>query len=155
MANGSVSQNIASQMEHVRSTLEELILLQAVVWKRVKTSTDITSISNRPARIPFNVLTGGIMRTGANLFDGQDLGRGSAPTQTFGTLSAISLVQASEYTSLSEFSTDSSEKAIENYVTLTNRQATETFAGYQDSLFAQSDGSNTLDTVVSVNGNEV
>lgn len=153
MANGSVSQNIASQIEHVRSTLEELILLQAVVWKRVKTSTDITSISNRPARIPFNVLTGGIMRTGANLFDGQDLGRGSAPTQTFGTLSAISLVQASEYTSLSEFSTDSSEKAIENYVTLTNRQATETFAGYQDSLFAQSDGSNTLDTVVSVNGN--
>lgn len=153
MPQGSVSQNIASQREHVRETLEELVLLQGVLWKRIQKNTDIKAISNRPARIPFNVLTGGIIRTGVNLFDGSDLGRGSAPTQTFGTLSAVSIVQASEYTSLSEFSTDSDEKAIENYVTLTNRQATETFAGYMDALLCQSDGSNTLDTVVSVNGN--
>lgn len=150
---GSVSQNIASQIEHVRPELEELVLLQGVLWKRIGKATDITAISNRPARIPFNVLTGGIFRTGANLFDNSDMGRGSAPTQTFGTLSAVSFLQASEYTNLSEFATDSTEKAIENYVTLTNRQATETFAGYMDSLMCQSDGSNTLDTVVSINGN--
>lgn len=147
---GSVSQNIASQIEHVRPELEELVLLQGVLWKRVQKATDITAISNRPARIPFNVLTGGIFRTGANLFDGQDMGRGSAPTQTFGTLSAVSFLQASEYTNLSEYATDSNAKAVENYVTLTNRQATETFAGYMDSLMANSDGSNTLDTVVSL-----
>ena len=153
MPSGSVSQNIASQIEYLRDTLEELVLLNGVLWKRINKSTDIKAISNRPARIPFNVLTGGIFRTGQNLFDGNDLGRGSAPTQTFGTLSAVSFVQASEYTSLSEFSTDSDEKAIENYVTLTNRQATETFAGYMDSLIAQSDGSNTLDSVVSTTTN--
>lgn len=149
---GNVSQNIASQVEYLRDTLEELVLLQGVLWKRINKATDIKAISNRPARIPFNVQTGGIFRTGANLFDGQDLGRGSAPTQTFGSLSAVSFVQASEYTSLSEFSTDSDEKAIENYVTLTNRQATETLAGYMDALICQSDGSNTLDTVQSVSG---
>lgn len=153
MPSGSVSQNIASQIEHIRDTLEELVLLSGVLWKRINKSTDIKAVSNRPARIPFNVLTGGIFRTGSDLFNGQDLGRGSAPTQTFGTLSCCSFVQASEYTSLSEFSTDSDEKAIENYVTLTNRQATETFAGYMDSLICQSDGSNTLDTVQSVSGN--
>lgn len=155
MPAGSVSQNIASQIEHIRDTLEELVLLQGTLWKRINKATDIKAVSNRPSRIPFNVLTGGIFRTGANLFDGQDLGRGSAPTQAFGTLSACSYVQASEYTSLSEFSTDSDEKAIENYVTLTNRQATETFAGYMDSLICNSDGSNTIDTVVSVSGTGV
>jgi len=146
---GTVSQNIASQAEMLRDTLEELVLFQGVLWKRINKATDITAISNRPARIPFNVLTGGIFRTGANLFDGGDMNRGSAPTQTFGNLSAVSFLQASEYTALSEYSTDSTEKAVENYVTLTNRQATETFAGYMDALLCQSDGSNTLDTVVS------
>ena len=144
---GTVSQNLASQIEYTRDTLEELVLLQGVLWKRIQKSTDIKAISNRPARIPFNVLTGGIARTG-QLFDGADMGRGSAPTQTFGTLSAVSFLQASEYTALSEYSTDSDEKAIENYVTLTNQQATETAAGYLDALLANSDGSNTLDTVV-------
>lgn len=152
---GSVSQNIASQAEHLRDTLEELVLLQSVLWKRISKSTDITSISNRPARIPFNVLTGGIFRTGSNLFDNSDLGRGSAPTQVYGNLSAVSFLQASEYTALSEYATDSTEKAVENYVTLTNKQASDTMAGYLDSLACQSDGSNTLDTVVSISGNGV
>lgn len=146
---GSVSQNIASQSEYLRDTLEELVLLQATLWKRIQKSTEITSISNRPARIPFNVLTGGIFRTGANLFDNADMGRGSAPTQAFGNLSAVSFLQASEYTALSEYATDSTEKAVEDYVTLTNRQATETMAGYLDSLAANSSGANDLDTIVS------
>ncbi len=149
---GSVSQAIASQAEFLRGTLEELVLLQGVLWKRINKSTEVTAISNRPARIPFNVLTGGIFRTGTNLFDNAPLGRGSAPTQTFGTLSAVSFLQASEYSALAEYSTDSTQKAIENYVTLTNRQATETFAGYMDSLVCQSAGDNMLDTVVSTSG---
>jgi hypothetical protein len=149
---GTVSQAIASQAEHLRDTLEELVLLQGVLWKRINKATDVTAVSNRPARIPFNVLTGGAFRTGANLFDNAPLGRGTAPTQTFGTLSAVSFLQASEYSALAEYSTDSTQKAIENYVTLTNRQATETFAGYMDSLVCQSDGSDTLDTVTGTSG---
>jgi len=151
MPSGSVSQNIASQIEYIHKELEELVLLQGVLWKRINKSK-VESVSNRPARIPFEVLTGGIFRTGVNLFDGQDLGRGSAPTQTFGSLSCCSFVQASEYTSLSEFSTDNNEKAVENYVIRTNRQATETYAGYMDALICQSSGANDLDTVQSISG---
>jgi hypothetical protein len=149
---GSVSQNIASQIEHISGEINELTLLQGVLWKRVEKSTEVTSVSNRPARIVFDALTGGIFRTGANLFDNADMGRGSAPVQTFGSLSAVSFLQASEYTNLSEFATDSTEKAVENYVTRVNQQATKTFAGYMDSLMANSSGANELDTVVSVNG---
>ncbi len=149
---GSVSQAVAAQSEFQRPQLAELVLLQGVLWKRIDKSTEVNAISNRPARIGFNVLTGARFRTGSNLFDNAPLGRGTAPTLTFGTLSAVSFLQASEYSALSEYSTDSTQKAIENYVTLTNQQATETFAGYMDSLVCQSAGDNMLDTVVSTTG---
>jgi len=149
---GSVSQAIAAHAEFMRPELAELVLLQGVLWKRINKSTEVNAISNRPARIAFNALTGGRFRTGANLFDNAPLGRGSAPTLTFGTLSAVSFLQASEYSALAEYSTDSTQKAIENYVTLTNRQATETFAGYMDALVFQSAGDNMLDTVVATSG---
>jgi len=151
MAIANVSQAIASQHEYLRPNLEELALLSGTLWKRINARTDIKAISNRPARIPFQPLTGGIFRTGANLFDGADMGGGSGPTETYGTLSCVSFLQASEYTALTEYSTDSDEKAIQNYVTLTQKQAAETFGGYMDAVI-QGDGSNTLDSVVSVNG---
>lgn len=149
---GSVSQAIAAQSEYQRPGLAELVLLQAVLWKRINKSTEVNAVSNRPARVGFDVLTGARFRTGSNLFDNAPLGRGTAPTTTFGSLSAVSFLQASEYSALSEYSTDSTAKAVENYVTLTNRQATETFAGYMDSLMCQSAGDNMLDTVVSTTG---
>lgn len=148
MAIANVSQAIASQHEYLRPNLEELALLSGTLWKRINARTDIKAISNRPARIPFQPLTGGIFRTGNNLFDGGDMGQGSGPVETFGTLSCVSFLQASEYTALTEYSTDSDEKAIQNYVTLTQKQAAETFGGYMDAVI-QGDGSNTLDSVVS------
>lgn len=148
MAIANVSQAIASQHEFLRPNLEELALLSGTLWKRINARTDIKAISNRPARVPFQPLTGGIFRTGSNLFDGGDMGQGSGPTETFGTLSCVSFLQASEYTALTEYSTDSSEKAIQNYVSLTQKQAAETFGGYMDAAI-QGDGSNTLDSVVS------
>lgn len=153
MGIASVSQAIASQHEFLRPNLEELALLSGTLWKRINSRTDIKAISNRPARIPFQPLTGGIFRTGANLFDGADMGLGSGPVETFGTLSCVSFLQASEYTALTEYSTDSDEKAIANYVTLTQKQAAETFGGYMDSVLCYGDGSNTLDTVVSTTTN--
>ena len=152
MAIANVSQAIASQHEYLRPQLEELALLSGTLWKRIQARTDIKAVSNRPARIPFQPLTGGKFRTGANLFDGSDMGTGSGPTEAFGTLSCASFLQASEYTALTEYSTDSDEKAIQNYVTLTQKQAAETFGGYMDALL-QTDGSGTLDSVVSVSGN--
>src|SRR5471032_1645721 len=148
MSIANVSQAIASQHEFLRPNLEELAMLGGVLWKRINARTDVKAVSNRPARIPLLPLTGGIFRTGSNLFDGGDMGTGSGPTETFGTLSCVSFLQASEYTALTEYSTDSDEKAIQNYVTLTQKQAAETWAGYMDAT-VQGDGSNTLDSVVS------
>lgn len=146
MAQGGVSQSIAAQAEWLRPELENLVLDSSVFWKRINVRTDIKPVSNRPARIPFQVATGGRPKVAG--FDGQNLGRGSAPIESPGTLSCVSFLQASEYTALAEWSTDSSEKAIQNFVTLTHEQAADCFGGFLDTL-AQGDGSNTLDTVVS------
>ena len=149
---GSASSAVAAMQEKMWDTVEELVMLQGVLFKRIEKSTEVTAISNRPARIGFEVSTGGIFRTGANLFDNAGMGRGSAPILAYGNLSAVSFLQATEYTALAEYATDSTEKAVENFVTLTNRQRSETIAGYFDSLIANSDGSNLLDTVVSTSG---
>ncbi len=146
MSVASVSQTIASQHEYIRPELELLYLTASRLWSRVKARTDIKAVSNRPSRIPWEVLSGGKFRS-VN-FDGGDMGQGSGPSETFGTLSCTQFLQASEYTALAEWSTDSDEKAIKNYVSLTQQRAAETFAGYMDATF-QGDGSNTLDTVVS------
>lgn len=146
MSVASVSQTIASQHEYVRPELELLYMLSSRVWSRIKTRTDVKAVSNRPARIPFEALSGGKFRAGN--FDGGDLGQGSGPVETYGTLSCTSFLQASEYTALTEYSTDSDEKAIKDYVSLTQQRAAETFSGYMDAAF-QGNGSNTLDTVVS------
>ena len=143
---GNVGQSIAAQSEFIRPELEMLALLSSVLWKRIGVRTDVKAVSNRPARIPFQPLTGGLFRTGS--FDGGDLGLGSGPTEAPGYLSCVSFLQASQYTALAEWSTDSDEKAIQNYVTLTHEQASKTFGGYMDAVL-QGDGSNTLDTVVS------
>lgn len=146
MGIGNVSQAIAAQAEFLRPNLEELVLFSSVLWKRIGVRTDVKAVSNRPARIPFQPLTGNLFRVGN--FDGADMGLGSGPTEAPGSLSCVGFLQASQYTALAEWSTDSSEKAIADYVKLTHDQAAKTFAGYLDSA-AQGDGSNTIDTVVS------
>lgn len=150
MSIASVSQTIGSQIEYVRPELETLMMLSSRLWSRIKVRTDVKPVSNRPARIPFQPYAGGKFRA-AN-FDGGDMGQGSGPVEVAGTLSCTSFLQASQYTALTEYATNSDEKAIENYVRLTQAQAAETFAGYMDSVF-QGDGSNTIDTVVSTTTN--
>lgn len=152
MAQGSVQQSIAAQAEWLRPELENLVLDSSVFWKRLTVRADIKPVSNRPARIPFKVATGGRPRVAG--FDGQNLGRGSAPIESPGSLSCVSFSQASEYTALAEWSTDTNEKAIANFVTETHQDSTKTFAGFLDSL-AQGDGSNTIDTVVSTVANGI
>jgi hypothetical protein len=147
MAQGGVSQSIAAQAEWLRPELENLTLSSSVLWKRLTVRSDIKPVSNRPARIPFQVQTGGRPKVAS--FDGSSLGRGSAPNEAPGSLSCVSFLLASEYTALAEWSTDSNEKAIQNFVTLTHEQAAANFGGFLDALVCRGDGSNTIDTVVS------
>ncbi len=148
MATGNNAQAIASQIEWTRNELEPLMLMSSVLWKRINTKTDVKPVSNRPCRIPFNPATGGLFRV-AN-FDGGDLGRGSGPAEVPGYLSCVSFLQATEYTALADYATDSDTKAVQNYVKLTQEQAAKTFAGYLDALVSTGEGSNLLDVVVTV-----
>ena len=150
MSIASVSQSMASQHEFLRPELELLYMVSSRLWSRIKARTDIKPVSNRPARIPFEALSGGKFRAWNP--DGGDMGQGSGPTETFGTLSCVYFLQASQYTALAEWSTDSDEKAIKDYVSLTQQRAAETFAAHMDAT-VQGDGSNTLDTVVSTTTN--
>jgi hypothetical protein len=149
---GNVAAAVATQKEYVVPKLEKLALAQSKLWKYMKLNTKIKPISNRPARIPLQPLTAGKFRVGQ--FDGGDLGLGSGPQTVPATVSCVSFVQASQWTAQAEYTTDSDEKAIEDYVALLQSQQTETMAGYMDALL-QTDGSNTLDTVVSVLGNVI
>lgn len=149
---GNVAAAVPTQKEYVVPKLEKLALAGSRLWKYMKLNTKIKPISNRPARIPMQPLTAGKFRVGQ--FDGGDNGRGSGPQTVPATVSCVSFLQASEWTAQAEYTTDSDEKAIEDYVALLQSQQTETMSGYMDALL-QTDGSNTLDTVVSVGGQVV
>jgi len=146
---GNVASSLALQKEYVVPKLEKLALAGSRLWKHIKLNTKIKPVSNRPVRVPMQPLTAGKFRV-AN-FDQGDLGLGSGPQTVPGTASCVSFVQASQWTAQAEYTTDSDEKAIQDYVALLQSQQTETMSGYMDALL-QTDGSNTLDTVVSVSG---
>lgn len=147
MSAGTVSQTIASQFEYLDPEMEQLYLMSAPLWKRIKKDTKVKGVSNRPSRVAYEALSGGKFRTG-NL-DGGPLGRGSGITEVFGEISCVTYIQASEYTALADYATDTNEKAIKDYVTLTQTRAAESVGMYMDAVFCYGDGGNTLDTVVS------
>lgn len=147
MPAGNNAASIAAQREAIRPQLEVLMLLSSVFWGRIEARTDMTPVGSRPTRVPTQPISGGKVKVGG--FDGQGMGRGSGPQEVPGYLSCASYLQASEYTAQAEWSTDSSAKAIQDYVALTHEQAAQTFGGYMDALMQQ-DGSNTIDTIVSV-----
>lgn len=150
---GNAAAAIAAQIEFIRPELENLVLDSSVFWKRLTQRTDVKPVSGRPSRIPF-------MTAGAAAFrtfnpDGGAMGTGIGPQEAPGYLSTFAYLQASEYTAQAVWTTDSDEKAIQNYVTLTQDQASKSVAGALDSLAANSDGSNTLDSVVSAGATSI
>jgi hypothetical protein len=144
MAVASVDQSLALQQEMVRPELEDLSLESSILWKKFK-STQTKSVSSRLARIPTMPTRGGKPRVG-NL-DGGDLGLGSGPITIPGQVTTTTLVMAWSYTREAEYATDSDEKAIEDFATLTKSIAPKAFADFMDTVI-QGNGSNTLDTIV-------
>lgn len=124
-----------------------MFLTSSIFWGRTEVATDVTPVSTRATRIPTLQSPGGQFSVGG--FDGQQLGRGSAPQEIAASASVASYLQASEWTLEADWGNDSSAKSIQNYVTLTHEMGFKTFGGYMD-VCAQMDGSNTIDTIVSV-----
>ena len=113
MAIGNNAASIAAQVESIRPNLEPLMLLSSVFWGRLEARTDMTPVGSRPTRVPTQPITGGSF----SVFnpDGGDMGLGSGPQEVPGYLSCAYYLQASQYTAQSEWATDSSQKAIQDY----------------------------------------
>lgn len=151
MPQASVAQILALQHEKVRPNLPLMYQQDYTLWGMIKGRSDIEVVSSRPTRVPMELLAGGKFRVGNP--DGGDLGLGSGITTDFGTLIPVYFFQATQYTKATEINTNSDEKAIENYARITMERAMEQFNVNMEATM-QGDGSNTLDTIVSLsNGN--
>lgn len=146
MAIADAAQALASEQEYVRPELEDLSLSASVLRKRIQTSKT-RAVSDRPSRIPTMPSRGGKPKVGN--MNGADLGLGSGPTQVVGQITPVCYIHAFSYTKQTEYATDSNEKAIENFATLTRTIAPKQFADFQDILLQQA-GDNVIDTVVSL-----
>lgn len=147
MAIANAAQALASEQEWVRPELEDLALSASVLWKRIGKNTQVKPVSDRPSRIPTMPSRGGKPRVGS--MNGADMGIGSGPTQVPGQLTTVCYIHAFSYTAQAEYATDSDEKAIENFATLTRSIAPKAFADFLD-IQLQGNGSNQIDTVQSV-----
>lgn len=147
MAIANAAQALASEQEYVRPELEDLALSASVLWKRIGKNTQVKPVSDRPSRIPTMPSRGGKPRVGS--MNGADMGIGSGPTQIPGQLTTVCYIHAFSYTAQAEYATDSDEKAIENFATLTRSIAPKQFADFLD-VQLQGNGSNQIDTVVSL-----
>jgi hypothetical protein len=139
------AQSLASQQEWVRPELEDLALSSSVLWKRIQKNTEIKAISGRPARVPTMPSTGGKPKKG-NL-NGGDMGIGSGPSQVPGQIITTTYIMAFSYTADAEYQTDSDEKAIEDFSTLTRSIAPKKFADFLD-ITLQGNGNDQIDSIV-------
>ena len=146
MAIADAAQALASEQEYVRPELENYVLTQSVALKRIQKSK-IKAVSDRPSRIPTMPSLGGKPRKGN--MNGADMGVGSGPSQVPGQITPVCYIHAFSYTKQAEYATDSDEKAIENFATLTRTLAPERFADFLETVL-QGNGSDLLDSVVSL-----
>ncbi len=138
---------LAGQLEKVTARdIQDMVALDSILWDLIKARPK-DDVSTRPERIVFKVGRG-IKSRSTNL-DGGDLGRGGAPQFANGTIPPVAFDWIAEWTELAEKATDSSEKAVFNYMSLTMKDLAKAPAFNLDSLFNYGDGSNTLCTVTS------
>src|ERR1017187_6294661 len=147
MAIANAAQALASEQERVSPILDDLTLQASPLRKRVEKDTTAHPVSDRPCRLPTMPSRGGKPRVGN--MNGADMGIGSGPTQVVGQATTVCYIHAFSYTKQAEYATDSDEKAIENFATLTRSIAPERFADFLETVL-QGDASNTIDTVVSL-----
>lgn len=147
MGIANAAQALASEQEYVRPELEDLSLSASILLKRIQKNTSVKPVSDRPTRVPTMPSRGGKPRVGN--MNGGDMGIGSGPTQVPGQLTTTCYIHAFSYTAQAAYATDSDEKAIENFATLIRSIAPKQFADFLETTL-QTDGSNTLDTIVTV-----
>jgi hypothetical protein len=103
------AQVVALELEKVVKKIRTLFERDDKFYSTIS-KRDVEKISNRQMRIPLEIRPGGSFQ----YFNpnGGDLGRGGGPTWDKAVLNSVFCSENIEYTKLTEWSTDSSEKAI-------------------------------------------
>src|SRR4030095_2368681 len=107
------SQVQALELEKVISKVRTVFERDDKFYSHIK-KRNVEKISNRQMRIPLELRPGGAF--GYFNPDGGDLGRGGGPSYDKAVLTAVFLVEAMEYTKLTEWATDDSRKAVQQAV---------------------------------------
>jgi hypothetical protein len=143
MATAVNSQTLALQLEKVRRTIPQLWFNENVFLTKLQAREDL-EVSTRPTRVPLDIQAGG--NGGVVNLDGGDMGRGSAGSRAVGLLSNAYYRWAIEWSELAEVATDTTGKAIQNYVEKEVGRGIKNFRAFLDSL-VQGNGADQLDTV--------
>ncbi len=105
------SQTVSVQLEFVRPVVPTLFERTGTTFSMIeKRPADM--VSSRTARIPLAASAGG--NAHAADFDGPSLGRGSADEYAHGTVTPVGMAFGVEITKLTEYATNSSQKAVLN-----------------------------------------
>lgn len=103
----------ALELERVLTKLRQAFEQDDMFYANIK-KRNVEKMSNRLMRVPIKLRPGGSF----SYFNpnGGDLGRGGGPTYDKAVLQSVFMVEAIEYTKLTEWSTDSDRKAVVNGV---------------------------------------
>src|SRR4030095_14761379 len=109
-----VEQQVAAlELERVIPKIRTLFERDDKFYANIK-KRDVEKISNRQMRVPLELRPGGSFQYFNP--DGGDLGRGGGPTFDKAVVSCVFVAENSEYTKLTQWSTDDERKAITNGV---------------------------------------
>ena len=149
MATGNLSNVIATEVEKLRSVLPLLYERDDVLLKMIMARGDVEKVSGRLMRLPVQIKSGG--KSGAYNADGGDMGRGGFTFYDFATVTPQFFRHAIEWTKLVEYSTNSSEKAIQKMVPKEIKNGMAQFRTFLDQI-CQTAGNGVIGTVSIVSG---
>jgi hypothetical protein len=140
------AQVAALELERVLPKIRVLFERDDKFYANIK-KRDVEKISNRQMRVPLELRPGGSF----SYFnpDGGDMGRGGGPTFDKAVLSSVFMLEAIEYTKLTQWSTDDERKAITNGVRRLTATAIDELRRQLDSQMMQ-DGTGTIGVISAV-----
>jgi hypothetical protein len=136
----------ATELEHVDKVVPTLFEREGPFYQWMDTAEDV-EISNRDARVPLEVWSGG--NFGHYDPDGGALGLGSAPKYDKAVINSQHLRMGTQYTRKAEWATESGRKAVVNTVRRLSASAIAEFRRYIDSLM-MTNGQGILGTISAV-----
>jgi hypothetical protein len=140
------SQVTALELERVIPKIQVLFERDDKFYANIK-KRNVEQISNRQMRIPLELRTGGSFQYFNP--DGGDLGRGGGPTWDKAVLTCVFMSENTEYTKLTQWSTDDNRKAIANAVKKMTAESLDELRRQLDAQCMQA-GNGVLGTITSV-----